>query len=207
MPADAIGSIVRSKQCVVVGDPRQLPPTTFFKRFEDPGEDEEYDEDENVDEQSILDLAVNVFRPHRELRWHYRSRHPSLIAFSNRHFYDNNLTVFPSPFEKNERLGVEYVGVDGIYAARSNTREAVAIADWAIEFMGLYPNRSLGIVALNQIQRELILDEMDRRFNQDGMAADYRSRWEGTLTPFFVKNLDFGNFHIAESIWRVVSFM
>ena len=60
--------------------------------------EDEIDEEEIVDNESILDLALAEFRPSRSLRWHYRSRHESLIAFSNRQFY-NDLIVFPSPLD------------------------------------------------------------------------------------------------------------
>jgi transcription elongation GreA/GreB family factor/DNA polymerase III delta prime subunit len=189
-PADAIGVLARADQCVIVGDPQQLPPTSFFKRFEDLGEEDEADEEETIDAESILDQAFGVFRPPRELRWHYRSRHESLIAFSNKHFYENRLTLFPSPFEKDEHYGVRLVNVDGHYADRNNPAEAQAIAEWAVEFMRNRPKKSLGLVAVNQLQRDLIYDEMERWFGQDGAAEDYRSRWENTLAPFFVKNLE-----------------
>ena len=187
-PADAIGAIARANQCVIVGDPQQLPPTSFWKRFEDLSEED--DEEEATDTESILDQALGVFRPPRELRWHYRSRHESLIAFSNKHFYNNGLTVFPSWIEDDEHYGVRLVNVDGLYADRHNPTEAKAIAEWAVEFMRSRPNKSMGIVAVNQLQRDLIYDEMERRFGQEGVAEDYRSQWENTLTPFFVKNLE-----------------
>ena len=86
-PEDALGAMARSGQIVVVGDPKQLPPTSFFNRMETESDDED-DDDEQVDAELILDLAQAVFRPMRRLRWHYRSRHGSLVAFSNLEFYD-----------------------------------------------------------------------------------------------------------------------
>ncbi|MCC6526068.1 MAG: DUF4011 domain-containing protein, partial [Polyangiaceae bacterium] len=88
-PEDALGSLARGRQLVVVGDPMQLPPTSFFDRIDaddEPLEDDD-DTDEKSDAESILDLAGGIYRPVRDLRWHYRSRHESLIAYSNRAFY------------------------------------------------------------------------------------------------------------------------
>jgi superfamily I DNA and/or RNA helicase len=95
-PEEAIGSIARGHQLVVVGDPNQLPPTSFFSRMAT----DDGDEDNNYvtsDSESILDVCSAQFRTTRALRWHYRSQHHSLIAFSNLNFYKGNLVIFPSP--------------------------------------------------------------------------------------------------------------
>jgi very-short-patch-repair endonuclease len=188
-PEEALGSIVRGKQLVVVGDPQQLPPTSFFDRTEIPT-DEGDDFEDYIDNESILDLALATFRPSRNLRWHYRSRHESLIAFSNKNFYDNELILFPSPTKTHRDLGVEYRKIKGIYNGRVNVGEAEAVVNEAISFMNTYPNRSLGIVTINQTQRELLVQEMDRVFARDRRAESYREKWEKTLEPFFVKNLE-----------------
>ena len=187
---DALGAIARARQCVIVGDNMQLPPTSFFKRFDDAIDEDDEFEDEELDVESVLDQAMNVFRPPRALKWHYRSQHQNLIAFSNKQFYENQLTVFPSFREDDERYGVKLVQVDGQYADRRNLAEVEDVAEWARRFMITYPERSLGIVAVNQLQRDLIRDEMDRIFQRDREAEDYRRTWEKTLYPFFVKNLE-----------------
>ena len=189
-PEDALGITGRSRQLVVVGDPQQLPPTAFFDRFDIPNDDE--DQDDAIDNESVLDLALSVFRPARELRWHYRSRHESLIAFSNKHFYDSKLVVFPSPLPRHDDYGVEYCQVEGIYTPKAgiNLLEAREVAEAAEVFMMSYPQRSLGIVTLNQAQREVLTEEMDRLFAHNEQAETYRKRWEDTLEPFFVKNLE-----------------
>ncbi len=100
-PEDAIGAIARCNQVVVVGDDEQLPPTNFFNRMINDGEDED-EVDEDVvegaprratlkDIESILNLCSRF--PQRMLRWHYRSEHPGLIAISNRNFYRNQLLL------------------------------------------------------------------------------------------------------------------
>ncbi len=121
-PEDAIGAIARGAQLVVVGDPKQLPPTSFFDRVFDGDGDEEEDETGAIEEaESILDIASWLFQPVRQLRWHYRSRHQSLIAFSNHYFYDDNLMVFPSPRPSGKEFGVSLVPVsDGRWEQRRN---------------------------------------------------------------------------------------
>ncbi|WP_159013289.1 DUF4011 domain-containing protein [Acidisoma sp. S159] len=188
-PEDALGAIARSNQIVVVGDPKQLPPTPFFARNDDEVDDPG-DEEEQVDAESILDLAQTVFRPMRRLRWHYRSRHGSLIAFSNREFYDDDLIVFPSPAEADPSQGVALVKVAGIYKSRSNLPEVEAICDAAVAHMQLRPDRSLGIATMNQVQRELIEQRMDQITSGKPEVQEYRERWEKTLERFFIKNLE-----------------
>jgi very-short-patch-repair endonuclease len=188
-PEDAIGAVARSDQIVVVGDPKQLPPTSFFSQL-DGGADGDDGEEEQVDAESILDLAQAVFRPMRRLRWHYRSRHGSLVAFSNREFYDDDLIVFPSPAEADPTQGVTSTKVDGVYKSRSNIGEVNAVCSAAIEHMRRHPGRSLGIATLNQVQRDLIVQEMDRLATVHPEVEGYRKRWSETLERFFIKNLE-----------------
>ncbi|PCI39158.1 MAG: hypothetical protein COB53_03720 [Elusimicrobia bacterium] len=189
-PEEALGAIARSDQVVVVGDPQQLPPTSFFERL---GVDEEVDDEDVIDTESILNKALESFHPFRELQWHYRSRHESLIAFSNHQFYGGKLIVFPTPKPVHIDLGVEYVYIENgryITGASINPTEAETVVNAALEFMTLHPKRSLGIVTMNMKQRELVLQEMERRITKDKKAADYVSYWDETLFSFFVKNLE-----------------
>ena len=94
-PEEAIGAIARGRQLVVVGDPKQLPPTSFFSRTTVPDGDEDgMGQMATSEAESILDVCISHFQPVRTLRWHYRSRHESLIAFSNHHFYRGDLVQF-----------------------------------------------------------------------------------------------------------------
>ena len=193
-PEESLGSIARADQAVIVGDPMQLPPTSFFDRADHVVQTDD-EAEELVDSESILDLALNTYRPARELRWHYRSRHESLIAFSNRKFYDDKLIVFPSPLDPDKakrepKLGVFHHFVGGKYKSSLNIPEAQAVAEAAVAFMRDEPYRSLGVVTLNQAQREVLLGEIDRLVARDRCAAEYREKWEPTLEPFFVKNLE-----------------
>jgi superfamily I DNA and/or RNA helicase len=148
-PEEALGAIDRGRQLIVVGDPHQLPPTFFFERINIPGESDDEDED-YVDTESILDQALAVFHPARELRWHYRSRHESLIVFSNKHFYEGKLVIFPSPTPDYADYGIEYHKVEGIYTPKAsvNLPEAQVVAEAALQFMATHPDHSLGIAAI-----------------------------------------------------------
>lgn len=188
-PEQAIGAIVRGKQLVVVGDPKQLPPTSFFSRMSTDGDSQETSVAEEAE--SILDLASSHFRPIRSLRWHYRSRHESLIAFSNKHFYDGKLIVFPSPFPRSRGLGVRahYVKA-AVYESQTNLREAAAVVDAVVDHILHTPDLSIGIVALNIRQRDLIAELMEERLRSTPGAEDYRNKWNGEGQDIFVKNLE-----------------
>lgn len=191
-PEEAIGAIARGTQLVVVGDPKQLPPTSFFDRMVDGSDDEEEDEAPAAISgmESILDICQQLFTPVRSLRWHYRSHHESLIAFSNHHFY-KNLIVFPSPYAKNPGLGVKYRYVrGGSYKDRQNAPEAQRVVDAVLDHMIKRPDESLGVVTLNQTQRELIEELLDRKLKTFDEGADFMGRWEAEGWPFFVKNLE-----------------
>ncbi|MDR3505122.1 MAG: DUF4011 domain-containing protein [Acidocella sp.] len=189
-PEEAISTLARAKQAVIVGDSQQLPPSNHFGRQSVDGQLDEESEFEKVVAESVLDVASTAFQPLRELLWHYRSRHGSLIAFSNRHFYGDRLIVFPSPQEGHPEYGVKFMPVTGQYRASVNVPEANVVAQAAVDFMAKNPDKSLGIVALNQPQRDLILAEMDRLFVRNTVAEYYRARWAPGLEPFFVKNLE-----------------
>jgi very-short-patch-repair endonuclease len=185
-PEDALGSVARADQIIIVGDPKQLPPTAFFDRAE--ASDEVADEDA-VETESILDLAMQQYGRPRRLLWHYRSRHDSLIAFSNKMFYENELQVFPSP-DRSGELGVRYTHISGQYQGSVNPAEAALVAERAIALMKSEPHRSLGIVTMNQRQRDLIRLEVERRAVTDRAAQRYMEDWEERLEPFLIKNLE-----------------
>lgn len=110
---------MRGKQIIIVGDSKQLPPPTnfFAATLSDNDFDtgEEDDDDDTGAYESILDESLNVL-PERSLKWHYRSRHEHLIAFSNAKIYGNTLITFPSNKNKLPDYGVEYIHVpDGVY--------------------------------------------------------------------------------------------
>ncbi len=191
-PEEALGAIIRARQVVVVGDPKQLPPTSFFDRMADDGDDEDDDLPAVLSgSDSILDICQQIFRPVRTLRWHYRSNHHSLIAFSNHHFYEEKLLVFPSPFERNMRVGLRfrYIG-NGVYRDRQNIPEAQRVVDAIIEHMIKNPGESLGVVTLNLTQRDLIEDIFDKKLRNVKECQKFISLWEENGWPFFIKNLE-----------------
>ncbi len=188
-PEDSIGALARSHQAVVVGDGNQLPPTSFFRKMLD----DEDTEDETVLDESILEMANSAFRPKRRLRWHYRSRHSGLIRFSNHMIYNDDLIVFPSATESRRDMGVHLVPVQGRYHSGTNGEEARAMINAALRFMRESPDRSLGLVTLNQKQRDLLLEEMDYSLSRDTLAAKYVDDWaerNDGLESFFIKNLE-----------------
>lgn len=189
-PEDAIGAIARSGQMVVVGDPKQLPPTSFFDRLVS---DDELD-DENLtgpeDVESILDAAAGVFQPVRRLKWHYRSKHHSLIAYSNKAFYDSSLVVFPSAYQDSADLGIKYRHVKGVFEGRRNVVEADAVVDAVMEHIASRPTETLGVVTLNFTQQELVQETLERRLRTDPFGLEYIARMEKSAEPLFVKNLE-----------------
>jgi len=187
-PEFAIGAIARSAQVVVVGDPKQLPPTDFFQAHQS---DPDADADVAVESESILDLALARLRNVRRLRWHYRSRHASLIAFSNRMFYDRDLVVFPNAITEDPILGVKYTYVkEGTYNNHINRAEAQAVIERALALIYSNSDLSLGIATMNIHQRDLIFSEFERISEGDARIRDYMDRHAATIEPFFVKNLE-----------------
>ena len=142
-PEEAIGAIARGAQLVVVGDPKQLPPTSFFSRMSAAPDDvQQYT---TTDAESILDVCACHFRPPRALRWHYRSQHHSLIAFSNRNFYRGNLIIFPSPYHQNSQLGIHATYLaDAVYDNQMNVREAQRVTDAVAQHIKSRPDELVG---------------------------------------------------------------
>ena len=190
-PEDAISAIMRGKQVIVAGDRHQLPPTPFFRSL---GIDfDEWDGEETGEVlQSILQECA-VFMPSQMLKWHYRSRRESLIAFSNHYIYDDQLITFPSPQLDSDHFGIEFVYVpDGVYergTTRKNRGEAEQVADLVYRhFVEFGDRRSLGIVTFSEAQREAI-DKDIERLARTNPAFETFVNQKG-LEAFFIKNLE-----------------
>jgi very-short-patch-repair endonuclease len=188
-PVDAFGAILRGRQVVVVGDSRQLPPTTFFTRMLQAEEDSE---SVTAEIESILSLFAGQGAPQRMLRWHYRSQHESLIAVSNQAFYENRLVVFPSPEAGRERLGLicHYLP-DTFYQRggdRTNPREADAVADAVMAHARSRPDQTLGVAAFSVAQMQAILDRVEQLRKQEPACEPFFNAHPEE--PFFVKNLE-----------------
>lgn len=188
-PWDAIGSIARGKQVVIAGDPRQMPPTSFFNRAASATDDDDVEEDM----ESILDECLGAGVPKHSLSWHYRSRHESLIAFSNNRYYDSNLITFPAAV--TQLSAVSWKRVDGVYAkgkGRINQAEAEAMVAEAVrrltdvEFTS--KRKSLAIVTLNSDQQKLVEDLLDQARQRHPEIEQYFS--EDLNEPVVVKNLE-----------------
>lgn len=189
---DAIGAIARGKEVIVVGDSKQLPPTTFFSTLEDE-EDMDLDDHAVDDMESILKECNASGIPAMRLRWHYRSRHESLITFSNHHYYQNELHTFPSPVERSDELGVTFQHVpDGIYdrgGTRTNRIEAERVVERVVAML-LDPGSddTIGIVTFSQAQQTLIEDLLDQSRRDTPAIEPYLS--SDADEPVFVKNLE-----------------
>ncbi len=189
-PVDAFGALLRTQKAVVVGDSRQLPPTSFFDRAAH--SDDSDDQSETADIESILGLFNSKGAPERHLHWHYRSRHESLIAVSNREFYDNRLMVFPSPHTDREAIGLRLHYLPNAMYDRGrsgvNRVEAEAVAQAVMEHATRSPELTLGVAAFGVRQAEAIQDEVEllRRMD-DSREAFFASHPD---EPFFVKNLE-----------------
>lgn len=185
---DAIGAIARGKQTVVVGDPKQLPPTSFFSSGQS---EEDEDDEEEQDLESILDEMLGSNLPVINLSWHYRSRHESLITFSNQRYYDGGLVTFPSPVTTDTAVSMQHV--QGSYergATQTNRAEAEAIvADIEQRLMDPLRNQqTLGVVTFNQKQQTLILDLLDEARRRNPELDRFFA--EDLIEPVFVKNLE-----------------
>ncbi|MGH8614280.1 MAG: DUF3320 domain-containing protein, partial [Gammaproteobacteria bacterium] len=191
-PVDAFGAVLRGQQLVVVGDSKQLPPTNFFDALVGDDDLEEDTESVSSDIESVLGLMAGQGAPQRMLRWHYRSRHESLIALSNREFYDNRLVVFPSPYPARPGLGLIFHHLPNtVYdrgRSRTNQKEAEFVAKAVMLHAKASPDLTFGVAAFSLQQAEAILDHLERMRRDDPSAEALFSAHP--YEPFFVKNLE-----------------
>lgn len=188
---DAFGPLLRARQAVVVGDTRQMPPTDFFNKSLEL-DDEEAENSSTADIESILSMFLAKGAPESWLRWHYRSRHESLIQVSNREFYDNKLFIFPSPGLNPHARGLLFHHLpDTVYergTTRTNPGEARAVAQAVMRHARETPNLTLGVVAFSTAQRDCILQELEELRQEDSSCEAFFD--ENQLEGFFVKNLE-----------------
>lgn len=187
--AEAIGAMGRGRSVVVVGDSQQMPPTTVMQ-VSHTGDDPDGDGPVPEDLDSILSECVESRLPRKWLSWHYRSQDESLIAFSNRYYYEDKLTSLPSP-GTSRSTGIVWRRVDGQFdrgATRTNEVEARAVVAEIIDLLGAPATGtcSIGVVTFNIQQRDLILNLLE-----DSDAPALRNRMSDSVTePIFVKNLE-----------------
>ncbi len=185
-PEDALGAIARCQQIMIVGDPKQLPPTQFFERLVN-------EEDETTaleGQESILDICLSIYQK-GWLRWHYRSEHESLIAFSNRHFYDDKLIVFPAPVPQHQGCGVHLNYIENAtYFRGCNQKEAETVVTAVAAHFKNSPELSLGVATFNMRQQALINEILDERCQEDSWLEAQIKLTENSKEPFFIKNLE-----------------
>ena len=189
-PEDALGAFMRGKTAVVMGDTQQLPPTSFFEQLAS-GESEE-EEATALDMESILHLCKLSF-PVKMLKWHYRSRHESLISVSNNQFYDDELLVYPSPSHSDPELGLKFHYSPDTYYERGsgskNPLEAKEVVKEIFNHFDKYGDtKSLGVGTFSVAQKNAILEELEvqRKTRPELEPLFSESREE----RFFVKNLE-----------------
>ena len=193
-PVEAFGALLRSKQIVVVGDSKQLPPTTFFdtlaSKYDDVN-DEDYD---FANMESVLSLLLARNIPERTLSWHYRSRNQSLIAVSNSEFYNQSLKVFPSVYDRDPNQGLVYRYIpESCYdrgGSRTNRKEASEVIKAVFKHIAENPGMSIGVVSFSLAQQEELYREFD--IQRKKHVGDVFERFfdSSSPEPFFIKNLE-----------------
>ncbi len=181
--SEAVSALARAKQAIIVGDPKQMPPTSFFSSSK-------IDEDnlEMEDLESILEDCLALSIPSNYLLRHYRSKHESLISFSNKNFYDSKLLTFPSPDDLNQKVTFEFV--KGFYdkgKTRTNKNEAAAIIEYIRQHLLLGNTKSIGVVTFSQTQQTLIEDLLQQLFQGSPQLEEFAMNTE---EPIFIKNLE-----------------
>lgn len=183
--SEAVGAIARGNALIVVGDPKQMPPTSFFT-----SSNVNEDEADIDDMESILEDCRTLQIPSLQLNWHYRSQHESLIAFSNNEYYEGSLITFPSADDRQTK--VVYVPIDGVYdkgGRRSNKAEAEAIVAEIVRRLQMEDsaNHSIGVISFSIVQQYLIEDLLQERLDRDKVL---REAADNLYEPIFVKNLE-----------------
>ena len=183
--SEAVGAIARGNNLIVVGDPKQMPPTNFFST-------NNFDEEniEKEDMESILDDGLAMSLPSIHLLWHYRSKHESLITFSNSQFYENSLLTFPSPDDLKTK--VTFINIPGYYdrgKSRQNSFEAKAVIEEIITRLSdpELSKKSIGVVTFSSVQQILIDDMLTEAFK---LRPDLELKATESYEPIFIKNLE-----------------
>ena len=190
-PEDALGALLRGRQVVVMGDSKQLPPTTFFENLLE--SDDEYSDDASFysDVESVLNICKRSF-PYKTLRWHYRSRHESLIAVSNNEFYGNHLYVYPSPLHDSRNMGLQFRHVrDGVYdrgKTGTNHEESRIVAQEVMRHFIQFPEKTLMVGTFNIKQQEAIQKEIESLVKSSPGFEKYFINEKGE--NFVVKNIE-----------------
>ena len=187
---EAVGPIARGKSLIVAGDPEQMPPSAYFSAGLELAEDEvQYD-----DAISLLDECIAIELPRIRLSYHYRSKHESLISFSNQNFYNGNLYTFPSPNTANSFVEFNYVELKENKKDSGITKEE--LESICNKFKDIYTNpktceKSVGIIVFNMKQQEKVFDAITDLLAKDkDLNKTIEKAVEKTKEPWFVKSLE-----------------
>lgn len=193
--AEGVGPIARGKALIVGGDPKQMPPNQHFTaNINDIPDDDQSEDYSKVDSESLLDDCIALELPDRKLAFHYRSRHESLIEYSNQNFYGGNLFTFPSPDSSTPHIEFKLVDSSEKIDSNLSTQEKNAILD-CIKAVLTSPEthgKSLGVILFNVRQQQEISDAVDRMFSDDSQLAE-RAHWNSDPddeSRMFIKNLE-----------------
>jgi len=199
---DNLPALLKGKQIVIAGDEHQMPPSNYFSKiFDGTIEDEDEFEDEIeriksdasnslLDCESLLDFASELGFDKRHLDFHYRSRHPYLIDYSNFAFYNQRLKPLPNDFDY---IPIKYINVNGTYSDNSNDTEAETVLSIIENNISRLPNGeypSVGVATFNINQRNLILSKINERRKFDRFREFNDKIVELEENGFFVKNLE-----------------
>jgi len=181
----AITAIARGKKLVVAGDSKQLPPTNFFKTQLN----EEF-ESETQDFSSILDI-MDILIPakgNKQLQYHYRSKDERLITISNV-CMNYDLKTIPGLDNLN---AVKFLKVNTKTPSErgSNPDEVLKVCEEISSHMETNPERSLVVVAFGSHHMQKIEEVFYREYEQKSHILKYIQRWENTVEPFRIKNLE-----------------
>lgn len=182
---EAVPSLARAKSAIIVGDPKQMPPTAFFSST-----DQDEDNPETDDLESVLDDCLALGVPEKHLIWHYRSKHESLIAFSNITYYSSRLCTFPSPDSLDSKVSLRYLE-DGVYdrgESKANLREAEELTNEVITRLkdDKKKRSSIGIVTFSTPQQVFIERMLYKKLAEHKLEEVAFDREE----PLFIKNLE-----------------
>lgn len=182
---EAVPSLARAKSAIIVGDPKQMPPTSFFMGT---GQDDDHPEAEDLE--SVLEDCLALGIPEKHLIWHYRSKHESLIAFSNIMYYSSKLCTFPSPDALDSKVTLKYIE-NGVYergSSKCNREEAEALVNEVVRRLKDEKLRrsSIGVVTFSTPQQVYVEKLLNKAIIKNGLEdAAY-----DVEEPIFVKNLE-----------------
>ncbi len=218
---EGIPPIFRASQAIIVGDEMQMPPSNFFNSSKN-DIDDMWQENTDDEEPIVLDADSLLNQSARKLNsvllgWHYRSRHESLISFSNAAFYENKLLTIPDKTDTHQTLNeiivndttdatnnfnylfdrpISYHYIqNGIYENRTNETEANYIAELLYQFYNNKSTQSIGIVAFSMEQQSKIEDAIERKAKVDKafdkwIEDEYKRIEDNQFIGLFVKNLE-----------------